>query len=106
LEQEARLVADRDSAKNCDGASSDPVRDKPDATTRRELVPVGVLKASRSLPRSRLTDTLFLAHLFATRFREPQTREKRRADPADADASYRKGTKPPAKTGRLLSKKI
>jgi hypothetical protein len=106
LKQEARLVADPESAKGRDSVSSDPGRDKADATARRELVPVDVQKTNKSFTRSRLTDTLFLAHLFATRFQEPQTREKRRADPADANASYRNSAKQPARTGRFLSKKI
>jgi hypothetical protein len=38
------------------------------------------------LPRG---DAAFLAHLIATREQAPQTREKRRAEPAEALAAYR-----------------
>jgi hypothetical protein len=106
LKQEARVVADRDSTKGRNIVANDPARDKTDATTSRELVTVDAGKLNKSFTRTRLTDSLFVAHLFATRFQEPQTREKRRADPADANASYRKSAKQPAKTGRYLSKKI
>jgi hypothetical protein len=34
-------------------------------------------------------EAAFLAHLIATAARAPQTRTKRRADPADAAAAYR-----------------
>jgi hypothetical protein len=39
-----------------------------------------------SLPRG---DAAFLAHLIATKAHAPQTREKRRAEPAEALAAYR-----------------
>ena len=84
----------------------DPTKDNADDLKSRQLVPVELPNPSKPLTRSRLTDTMFVAHLFATRFQEPQTREKRRADPADANASYRKSAKKPAKVGRFLSKKI
>jgi len=34
-------------------------------------------------------DVVFLAHLIATKEQAPQTRERRRAEPADAIAAYR-----------------
>ena len=101
------MAADRDNRKADASHSTDPVRDNEDAgAPGRALVPTDASEANKPLTRSRLIDTLFLAHLFATRFQEPQTREKRRADPADANASYRKSAKPAAKKGRFLSKKI
>ncbi|MEJ0078985.1 MAG: hypothetical protein WDO17_26855 [Alphaproteobacteria bacterium] len=36
----------------------------------------------------------FVAHLLATRMQAPQTRERRRAEPAEAIAVYRSMTKP------------
>ena len=73
---------------------------------RRDLVVVNPKETPHKGKRSRYADTLFLAHMFASKFDAPQQREKRRADPADANASYRKGAKRPAKTGRVLSKKV
>jgi hypothetical protein len=106
LKQEARLGANGDNAKGRKAVSTDPDRDKADKSTSRELVPIIDSKPNKSFTRSRLTDSLFLAHLFATRFQEPQTREKRRAEPSDANASYRNSGKRPVRTGRFLSKKI
>lgn len=101
------MAAEGDNRNAGSSRSKDPVRDSENSgSSRRDLVPVNAAVTSKPGTRSRLTDSLFVAHLFATRFQEPQTREKRRADPADANASYRKGAKPPAKTGRFLSKKI
>jgi hypothetical protein len=101
------MAADKDDRKAKVSRSEGPVRDSANSgSSRRDLVPVNTTAAGKPSTRSRLTDSLFVAHLFATRFQEPQTREKRRADPADANASYRKGAKQPAKPGRYLSKKI
>lgn len=100
------MVADRDSEKSRNTASTAPSRDDAEKPQGRALVPLDADKPNKPLTRSRLTDSLFLAHLFATRFQEPQTREKRRAEPSDANASYRKSDKRPARTGRFLSKKI
>ncbi|MET0277915.1 MAG: hypothetical protein ABW198_06220 [Pseudorhodoplanes sp.] len=100
------MGTDGDSAKDRKATSIDPDRDTGHESTSRDLVPLVDSKPNKSFTRSRLTDTLFLAHLFATRFQDPQTREKRRAEPSDANASYRKGAKRPTKTGRLLSKKV
>lgn len=99
------MAADRDSADDRRAVSTDPIRDNAEAETGRDLVALNPIP-NTTLTRSRLIDTLFLAHLFATRFQEPQTREKRRADPADANASYRNSTKKPARTGRFFSKKV
>ncbi len=45
----------------------------------------------------------FLAHLIATDRKLPQTRERRRAEPAEAIAAYAAaGTMPPSRTGRRL----
>jgi hypothetical protein len=101
------MAADKDNRKADLSRSEEPVRDSASSgSARRDLVPVSETIANKPLTRSRLSDSLFVAHLFATRFQEPQTREKRRADPADANASYRNSAKRPARTGRFLSKKI
>lgn len=86
---------------------TEPVRHKADEKTgRRDVIVVNPEQTQRSGKPSRYADALFLAHMFASKFDAPQQREKRRAEPADANASYRKGDLQPAKTGRVLSKKI
>ncbi len=81
-------------------------RDKrPAPSERRELVALEPAEP-RGKPQSRLADALFLAHLFATRFQAPQTREKRRAEPGEASASYRGAAQHAAPAGRTLSRKI
>jgi hypothetical protein len=88
-------------------AAADPVRDTAGAEgDRRDLVVVNPKQTQRAGKPSRYADALFLAHMFASKFDAPQQREKRRADPADANASYRKGDRKPARLGRLLSKKV
>ena len=72
----------------------------------RDLAVVNPRQTAPKGKPSRYADALFLAHVFASKFDAPQQREKRRADPADANASYRKSAKKPAKLGRVLSKKI
>jgi hypothetical protein len=103
----AAVLADR--TKSSKGASQavDPVRDESEPGPEcRALVVVNPKETPRKGKRSRYADALFLAHMFASKFDAPQQREKRRADPADANASYRKGSKRPVKTGRVLSKKV
>jgi phage protein D len=91
----------------------DPVRDNAEAEAgaaasagSRDLVVVNPKQTAPKGKPSRYADALFLAHVFASKFDAPQQREKRRAEPADANASYRKSAKPPAKLGRVLSKKV
>jgi hypothetical protein len=48
----------------------------------------------------------FIAHLIATAKRMPQTRERRRAEPADAAAAYRALGQRPSVMGRTLSKSL
>jgi hypothetical protein len=88
-------------------SKSGPVRDDAGSETgRRDLVVVNPKQTPPKGKPSRYGDALFLAHMFASKFDAPQQREKRRADPADANASYRNGDRQPAKPGRILSKKI
>ncbi len=87
--------------------AGDPVPDNAAAdATSRDLVVVNPKQTAPKAKPSRYADALFLAHVFASKFDAPQQREKRRADPADANASYRKSAKRPAKLGRVLSKKV
>lgn len=85
----------------------DPVRHNADEKSgSRTVIVVNPKQTQRASKPSRYADSLFLAHMFASKFDAPQQREKRRAEPADANASYRKGDRQPAKTGRVLSKKV
>jgi hypothetical protein len=103
----AAVLADRTKSKQDASQAADPVRDESEPGSEcRDLVVVNPKETPRKGKRSRYADALFLAHMFASKFDAPQQREKRRADPADANASYRKGSKRPVKTGRVLSKKV
>jgi hypothetical protein len=59
----------------------------------RALVPIGPARSSRSSGR---TDATFLVHLIATRRELPQTRARRRTEPAEAARAYRAGLARPA----------
>jgi hypothetical protein len=86
---------------------TDPVRDRAASKAdRRDLIVVDPKQTPPKGKPSRYADALFVAHVFASKFDAPQQREKRRADPADANASYRKSAKRPAKPGRVLSRKV
>lgn len=85
--------------------TASPDRDTVDTSQQRALVTINPTLTERHV-RSRLSDAMFLAHMFATKFRAPQTCEKRRAAPGDADASYRKATQPAVRTGRIVSRKV
>lgn len=91
-----------------DGETTDaacPDRDSVDESHQRAVVAVNPMVTERHA-RSRLADAMFLAHMFATKFRAPQTCEKRRAEPGDAEISYRKAAQPAVRTGRLVSRKV
>lgn len=85
-------------------SASDPVRDN--RSERHDLVVVNPKPTPQKGKPSRYADALFLAHMFASKFDAPQQREKRRADPADANASYRNSSRQPVRPGRVLSKKV
>ena len=86
---------------------SDPVRETTGKESgARDLVVVNPKQTPHKGKPSRYVDALFVAHMFASKFDAPQQREKRRADPADANASYRRSIRQPARPGRVLSKKV
>jgi hypothetical protein len=87
-------------------AADEAGAETPASAGQRELAVVNHRQTPPKAKPSRYADALFLAHVFASKFDVPQQREKRRADPADANASYRKSAKKPAKPGRVLSKKV
>ena len=82
-----------------------PDRDNADTSHHRALVDLNPMVTERHA-HSRLPDVMFLAHMVATKFRAPQTCAKRRAEPGDADISYRKAAQPAVRTGRIVSRKI
>lgn len=57
-------------------------------TTLDDRLPVPVRRAPVDVPTSRLPSAAFLAHLIATDRRLPQTRERRRREPAEGIAAY------------------
>ena len=81
-----------------------PVR----ASERRDLVVLANRAPAKGRkPTSRLADASFLAHVVATKFKVPQTRQKRQAEPDEANASYRMAARRPApRPGCVLSRKI
>lgn len=100
------MTAERDRPARREIIPADPIRDSFAAEKGRERSPISAPVAGKSLKRSRLIDKLVLAHRFATGFPKPRLGEKRRTDPADAEANRRNGVKRPAKPGRISSKKV
>lgn len=101
------MPADRTKRNAPAAHANDPARDNGGPQSgRRDLIVVNPKETPRKGKPSRYADALFLAHMFASKFDAPQQREKRRAEPADANASYRQGAKRPARLGRVLSKKV
>ena len=70
------------------------------ASESRALVPVTT--SERSAEGSRRAAPTFLAHLAATRLRAPQTRAARRAEPAEAAATYGAALVAPTIAGRVF----
>jgi hypothetical protein len=70
------------------------------------LVPVSPIDRSETLPTANQRPAAaFLAHLIATNRGEPQTRERRRAEPGEAAHAYELGlAEKPAAKGRALSR--
>jgi hypothetical protein len=82
-----------------------PAARAPAAAQSRALVPLAPIARgdteNHTSPHTR-PQADFLAHLIATDGKLPQTRERRRAEPADAIAAYAAGTRSPSRTGRRL----
>jgi len=66
------------------------------------LIPVAVSAAAPAAPLSRPRAD-FVAQLIAAKIQAPQTRPRRRAEPAEASAAYRMRGNRPASPGRALS---
>ncbi len=60
----------------------------PDGTEALALVAVQPVEPSQRTAPLRRPDAAFLAHLIATKQREPQTRDLRRAQPGEAAHAY------------------
>ncbi len=72
------------------------------AASARALIPLQPIASGDAGLRAR-PQAGFLAHLIATDRKLPQTRERRRADPAEVIAAYAAAdAEPPARVGRRL----
>ena len=72
------------------GRSGQPPRDAtPSAAPSRALTVISASTPRDAPPPLPRGDAAFLAHLIATKEQAPQTREKRRAAPAEVLAAYR-----------------
>ena len=79
---------------------------------KNALVPV-ILQQREAAPAPRnrhaiahRTEADFIAHLIATAVQAPQTRTRRRADPADATAAYGALSQWPTEAGRVVSRSL
>ena len=82
-------------------------RYEPDApaTESRALIPVAApAPGDRPAAPTRRPLAAFLAHLIATQTQAPQTRVRRRAEPAEVLATYGIASVRPAKAGRKLAR--
>jgi hypothetical protein len=71
------------------------------------IVPVVEPVSERSsVPTSGRANADFLAHLVATKQQAPQTRLRRRAEPAEASAAYGALGQAPVRCGRALSRSL
>jgi hypothetical protein len=105
LIQEAALAADQTPGEAETTDAVTPDRDNADSSHQRAVVAINPMVTERRA-RSHLADVMFLAHMVATKFRAPQTCSKRRAEPGDADVSYRKAAQPAVRTGRIVSRRV
>ena len=77
-------------------------RDEPRTESSRALIPLQPIASSDTPLRTR-PQAAYLAHLIATKDKLPQTRERRRAEPADVIAVYAAANAgPAAPTGQTL----
>lgn len=83
-----------------------PSRHEADTESSRALIPLQPIAPSDTPLRTR-PQASYLAHLIATREKLPQTRERRRAEPADAIAVYAAAkAEPAAPSGRTLVRSL
>jgi hypothetical protein len=91
MRQEAKVQHFTDDAHTCSGE-----------ITGRALVPVESLRPRRSLTPAVRTSAPFLSHLIATAAGDPQTRERRRAEPEQAVNAYAAMMHAPTEAGRSV----
>ena len=73
----------------------------------KALVPVAPVNRDTERPhQASRPDCGFIAHLIATKAQAPQTRTRRRAEPAEAISVYKGLGQRPAPSGRLLSRSL
>jgi hypothetical protein len=78
------------------------VASAPETASSRALIALQPIASADTGPHTR-PQAGFLAHLIATDRKLPQTRERRRAEPAEAIAAYTAASAPtPSRTGRRL----
>jgi hypothetical protein len=71
------------------------------------LVPVAPINRDTDRPhQASRPDCGFIAHLIATKAQAPQTRTRRRAEPAEAISVYNGLGQRPAAAGRILSRSL
>ena len=71
------------------------------------LVPVAPINRDTDRPyQASRPDCGFLAHLIATKAQAPQTRTRRRAEPAEAISVYAGLGQRPSRAGRILSRSL
>lgn len=71
------------------------------------LVPVAPINRDTDQPHhASRPDCGFIAHLIATKAQAPQTRARRRAEPAEAISVYNGLGQRPAAAGRVLSRSL
>jgi hypothetical protein len=71
------------------------------------LVPVAPINRDTDRPhQASRPDCGFIAHLIATKAQAPQTRTRRRAEPAEAISVYNGLGQRPAAAGRVLSRSL
>lgn len=89
-------------------AMSGPVPQDGAAEPSRALVLVRPVERTEPLgERARRPSAAYVAHLIATHRQEPQTRARRRLEPAEAVVRYAEGGRvPPGANGLLLSRAV
>jgi hypothetical protein len=82
-----------------------PLRDGDAPSRSQALVRIAPIEMAErpSSSCSRMPAATFIAHLIAIRDRAPQTRQRRRAEPADAADAYATVMRRKALTGRKMS---
>lgn len=84
------------------GSPQEPVIEE----TRALIAIEAAAPGERAIPQTRHPAAPFLAHLIATQMQAPQTRARRRAEPAEAVSVYLAPSRPRFATGRRLGRQV